>query len=287
MKIAIYGSRRQDAHLPALDAFLRSLGAQGHEVVMHPKLYRYLMALIPEALQCVRRVMESAAGAGADMAVSIGGDGTFLRTVEWLGGAPTPIAGVNTGHLGYLTATGIEGIASVVPAFEAGRLEAEPRSLIEVAAPGLHVWPFALNEVALLKSETAAMIRVGATIDGLPLADYRVDGLLVSTPTGSTAYNLSVGGPIVQPSAPVWTIAPVAAHSLSMRPLVVNDSSVLTLTATGRAPHVRLSIDGRAVTLDIDTTLTLRRAPFCIQVLHPAGSSFAGTLREKLHWGED
>ncbi|MDE6136902.1 MAG: NAD(+)/NADH kinase [Muribaculaceae bacterium] len=287
MKIAIYGSRRQDAHIHALEAFMRSLSAEGHEVVMHPKLYRYLLAVIPGALMCVRRVVESAADAAADLAVSIGGDGTFLRTAEWLAGAPTPVAGVNTGHLGYLTAVGIDGIASLVPAFVAGDLVADERSLIHVASPEMRIWPYALNEVALLKSETAAMINVAAMLDGNPLADYRVDGLLVSTPTGSTAYNLSVGGPIVQPSAPVWTIAPIAAHSLSMRPLVVNDTSVLTLTATGRAPHVRLSIDGRAVTLDIDTTLTLRRAPFTIRVLHPADYSFSTTLREKLHWATD
>lgn len=287
MKIAIYGSRRQDAHLAELEAFLQSLECGGHEVVMHPKLYRYLMALIPQALRCVRRVLPSAADARADLAVSIGGDGTFLRTAEWVADSGTPIAGVNTGHLGYLTAVGIDGLGTLLAQFERGEMHTHTRSLIEVTAPALDIWPYALNEVALLKSETAAMITVAAAIDGAPLADYRVDGLLVSTPTGSTAYNLSVGGPIVQPSAPVWVVSPIAAHSLSMRPLVVNDSSALTLTAGGRAPHVRLSIDGRGVTLDTDTTVCLRRAPFGVKVLHRAGSGFAATLREKLHWGED
>ena len=287
MKIAIYGSRRQDAHLDKLDAFLRSLDDAGHDVVMHTSLYRYLSGLIPGSLRCVRRVMADGAEAGADMAVSIGGDGTFLRTAEWIGQASTPIAGVNTGHLGYLTAVGIEGICDIVPAFINGLLSVETRSLIQIVSPKLDTEPYALNEVALLKSETAAMISVRATLDGELLADYRVDGLLISTPTGSTAYNLSVGGPIVQPSAPVWIVSPVAAHSLSMRPLVVNDSSELTLTAGGRAPHVRLSIDGRGITIDTDTTLTLRKAPFGVKVLHPADYGFATTLREKLHWGED
>ena len=287
MIIAIYGSRRQDAHLPALEAFLRSLDSAGHEVVMHPKLYNYLLQLIPGALRCVRRVLPSAAEAGAQLCVSIGGDGTFLRTAQWIGAAATPIAGVNTGHLGYLTAMGIEGLAGLVPAFEAGLMRSHARSLIEVVAPSQPFSPYALNEVALLKSETAAMISVAATLDGVPLADYRVDGLLVSTPTGSTAYNLSVGGPIVQPSAPVWTVSPIAAHSLSMRPNVINDSCELTLTATGRTPHVRLSMDGRGVQLDTPATVTLRRAPFDVHMLQGPDYGFASTLRHKLHWGED
>lgn len=285
MKIAIYGSRRQDRHLDVLEAFLAGLDVAGHEVVMHPKLYHYLLALAPMALKCVRRVEEDASHIGADMAVSIGGDGTFLRTAAWVGASGTPIAGVNTGHLGYLTATGIEGLPGLVPAFEAGALAAEPRSLIEVAEPRLRtIWPYALNEVALLKTETASMISVHAAVDGHELAEYRVDGLLVSTPTGSTAYNLSVGGPIVQPYAPVWVVAPVAPHSLSMRPLVLGDGAELTLVPVSRAPHVRLSVDGRTVSLDSGTRITLRRAPFAVRVLHPAGYHFAATLRDKLHW---
>lgn len=287
MKIAIYGSRRQDAHLAVLESFLRSLDEAGHEVVMHPKIYRYLMALMPTALKCVRRVLPDASEACADMALSIGGDGTFLRTAEWIGAAGTPIAGVNTGHLGYLAATGIGGLASLTAAFENGMLSTCTRSLIELCSPHVDIWPYALNEVALLKSETAAMINVAAAVDGVPLADYRVDGMLVSTPTGSTAYNLSVGGPIVQPTAPVWVLSPVAAHSLSMRPVVLNDSSVLTLTPSSRSPHVRLSLDGRGVTLDTGTQLSLRRAPFGVKMLQPRGYDFAATLREKLHWGED
>jgi len=259
----------------------------GHEIVMHPKFYRYLLALIPAALKCVRRVIDDASAAGADLALSIGGDGTFLRTAEWVGASGTPIAGINTGHLGYLTACGIGGIGGIVGAFREGKLRVDTRSLIEIVSPELGIWPCALNEIALLKSENAAMINVRATIDGAHLADYRVDGLLVSTPTGSTAYNLSVGGPIVQPSAPVWIVSPIAAHSLSMRPLVVNDSAEMTLTASGRAPHVRLSVDGRCVIIDSDTQLLLRRAPFVVNVLHADGYGFASTLREKLHWGED
>lgn len=287
MKIAIYGSRRQDAHLDMLAEFLASLASDGHEAVMHPKLYRYLLHLIPGALAPVRRVLDDASGCGADLAVSIGGDGTFLRTAQWIAGADTPIAGVNTGHLGYLTAVGIDGLQTLLPAFAAGRLHTSPRSLIQVVSPELDIYPYALNEVAVLKNDTAAMITVSATLDGAPLADYRVDGLLVSTPTGSTAYNLSVGGPIVQPSAPVWVISPVAAHSLSMRPIVVNDSSTLTLVPGGRTSHVRLSIDGRAAVVDAGTQLTLRRAPFEVKVLQLPGRDFATALRDKLHWGED
>lgn len=283
MRIAVYGSKRQESSAEQIRLFLDNLRRRGATAVMHRKLYNHLYGFMPRALAAVGSVVDGN-DFEADLAVSLGGDGTFLRTAAWIGASGTAVAGVNTGRLGYLTATGIDGLPGIADAFAAGRLEADRRSLIEVTAPHLDMWPYALNEVALLKNETSSMIDVHATVDGHMLAQYRVDGLLVSTPTGSTAYNLSVGGPIVQPSAPVWVVAPVAPHSLSMRPLVLNDSSELMLQASSRAPHVRLSIDGRAVSLDAGTRICLRRAAFSINVLHPAGYHFAATLRDKLHW---
>lgn len=286
MKIAIYGSRRQDEHLAEIEAFMRSLAAADIEVVMHPKLYNYLRGVILPALGAVRRVTDSS-DFKADAAVSIGGDGTFLRTAMWVSRLGIPILGVNTGHLGYMTAIGVEQLAEVPQMLLSGKLITDRRSLIEIKTPALTTWPYALNEVTVSKDDSASMIDTRALLNGAPLADYRADGLIVATPTGSTAYNLSVGGPVIEPATAVWVISPIAAHTLSMRPLVVSDSSTLTLIPSARAEHFRLTLDGRSVSLPVDTELTLSKADFTVDILQLPGSSFIDTLRNKLHWGSE
>lgn len=286
MKIAIYGSRRQDGHFQEIESFMNRLSQLGFEVVMHPKLYKHLRAVMLPALGAVRRVTDCG-DFTVDAAVSIGGDGTFLRTAMWLEGKDVPIIGVNTGHLGYLTALGVDRIAEVPDLLLSGTLECERRGLIEVVSPELPTWPYALNEVTVSKDDSASMINTVANLDGNLLAEYRADGLIVATATGSTAYNLSVGGPIIQPGTPVWVISPIAAHALTMRPLIVGDRSTLTLCPNARAEHFRLTVDGRAASLPVGTAVTLRRAPFDVTVLHLPGSTFSETLRNKLHWGVD
>lgn len=284
MRLAVYGSRHQEGFLPRIGAFLTDLDARGVEVVMHSKLYNYLLHLIPGSLGCVRRVTDTP-DFTADFAVCLGGDGSFLRTALWVGDKGIPVVGVNTGHLGFLASVGVDGLPCLPDALASGAFFTEPRTLVRVCAEGLEQPLCALNELTLTKSDTSSMISVEATVDGIPLADYRADGLIVATPTGSTAYNLSVGGPIVQPSAPVFIISPIAAHSLSMRPLVVGDGSVLGFTVRGRAHSFRLGVDGRAVSLPVDTCLTVTRAPYHLNVVMLDGHDFADTLRNKLQWG--
>ncbi len=283
MKLAIYGSRRQEPYLEQIRSLLTLLDEASDEVVMHTKLYNYLLHLMPTAMKCVKRVTDSADFV-ADAAVSIGGDGSFLRTAAWVGDKEIPIVGVNTGHLGFLASLSVDQLSTLPAMLAGGHYRTEARSLIEVDCPGLRGWPYALNEVAIAKGESASIIDVKARIDGADLADYRADGLIIATPTGSTAYNLSVGGPIVQPTAPVMVLSPVAAHSLSLRPLVVGDTSVLTFTCDSRAGGFRISVDGRSTDVALDTRVTLRRAPFAVRVIMPEGSNFAATLREKLDW---
>ena len=284
MKIAVYGSRRQDAHFQEIEAFMKRAAELGLEIVMHSKLYKHLRAVMLPALGAVRRVTD-ASDFTADAAVSIGGDGTFLRTAMWIGDKEIPIVGVNTGHLGYLTAFGVDKLVEIPDMLKNGVLVAERRGLIEVESPQLPTWRYALNEVTVSKDDSASMINTRATLDGDLLAEYRADGLIVSTATGSTAYNLSVGGPIIDPRTPVWAISPIAAHALTMRPLVVADSSRLTLCPDARAEHFRLTLDGRWVSLPVGTEVCLRRASFDVVLLHLPGASFGDTLRNKLNWG--
>ena len=283
MTIAIYGSRHQEAYIDILDQFLRLLHKRGVEVVMHPKLYNYLLHLRPLALAAVRRVSASLDGT-PDLTLSIGGDGTYLRTVQWVGTRPTPILGVNTGHLGFLTAATIDQLPGLLDDFESGQFTPERHSLLEVRGVDLPFEGFALNEVTVAKDANASMVEVHTAINGRHLCDYRADGLIISTPTGSTAYALSVGGPIMAPSTPAIVLAPIAAHSLSMRPMVVGDDVAVELSVSGRADHFRISVDGRSCTLPMGTPLTVCRAAHTVTLLRRVDRDFASVLTTKLGW---
>lgn len=284
MKLAIYGSRRQEAFLPRIEAFLALLSQRGDTVVMHTKFYNYLVRIIPLSLACVRRVVDNA-DFSADFALSIGGDGTFLRTAAWIGNKQIPIISVNTGHLGFLSTINIEEINTLPDLIDSFLIE--PRTLLHVQCPNIRGWDYALNEVAITKDETASIINVHTLINGIDLADYRADGLIIATPTGSTAYNLSVGGPIVQPSAPVIVLSPIAAHSLSMRPLVLDDNSEIQLHVQGRTPSFRLVLDGRTSVIPVETPVVISKADFAVNIVRLASHNFASTLRSKLSWGCD
>jgi len=284
MRLAIYGSCRQEPYFNLIESFLNELHRRGDEVVMHSRIYRYLLHIMPRSLACVARVTDTPDFA-ADIAVSIGGDGSFLRTAAWVADKQIPILGVNTGHLGFLASLGIDDLPLLPDILSRGAYDIERHSLLEVVEPHIDGWPYALNEVCVAKAESASIIDVNVELGDIPLANYRADGLIIATPTGSTAYNLSVGGPIVQPSAPVFVLSPIAAHSLSMRPFVVDDSCVLTMRCDCRSQRYRLAIDGRSAMFGLDTRIILRRAPFVVNAILLPGHNFAQTLREKLSWG--
>ena len=172
-----------------------------------------------------------------------------------------------------------------------GHFFIEPRSLLEVRASGdglrqaISGWAYALNEVAILRHDSASMITVHTSLDDIEIASYQGDGLIISTPTGSTAYNLSVGGPIIQPTAPCWVLSPVAPHALTMRPLVVSDSHVITTKVDTRSDSYHVNLDGRLLVVPVGVTLHIRRAPFVVKVIHRDGHTFVDTLSSKLLWG--
>jgi NAD+ kinase len=294
MKVAIYGRRRQEEYSAQINLLLMFLSEMCDVVEIHEKLYNHLfgeLGLEPAAE--VARVFESTE-VDADLIVSIGGDGTFLRTIAWAGASTAPVLGINTGHLGYLSALSIDRAVEMVR--EAMKLSdkqkiierlkssfvVDRRSLLEVVSPDIRGRRYALNEVTVAKDDSSSVIDADTKINGRPLAEYRADGLIIATPTGSTAYNLSVGGPIVQPSANVWVISPIAAHSLGLRPLVVADDSEIEITVTGRSRTFRLSLDGYSVVLPMGTRVVLRRAPFAVNVVECRGDEFPAMLHQKL-----
>lgn len=289
LKLALYGNKRQRGDIAPLTNLINNLAGHYPEVVC--SVQTDFMNFMKRSLcvpECISETFDSA-DISADMALSIGGDGTFLRTAARIGALETPILGINSGNLGYLSAIDILEAPGIVDDIISGQYFVEPRSVIEARGP-IGIMPsnnFALNEVAILKKDNASMISVEATFGSRSTATYRADGLIVSTPTGSTGYNLSVGGPIVAPDAGTWIIAPVAPHSLNMRPLVISDESEIHLTARGRSDSFLLAIDGRSTPVPDGTTIHLVKAAHQVQVVHHRGSSFIDTLRTKLLWGID
>lgn len=285
MTIGLYGSRRQHGVIELIEQFLGELLAKGVDIVMHRKLHTHITTELERTLSPAIRVVADD-DFQADLVVSLGGDGTFLRTAAWVGAKEIPIVGVNTGHLGYLTALPIERLPHLLEMIERDDFIIERRSLIEVTEPALPFCPYALNEVTVFKEASASMITAHVEIDDMTLADYHADGLIISTPTGSTAYNLSAGGPIIQPTLDVVVVTPLAPHSLAMRPLVADGSSCITVTPSGRAPMVRLALDGRSLEIPAGTAIRLTRAPFSTLVMQLSTHPFTQALRDKLHWGE-
>jgi NAD+ kinase len=222
----------------------------------------------------------------ADVALSLGGDGTFLTTVMWVVEQDIPIMGINMGHLGYLAAYSLDEAEQAVDDLLAGNYTIERRSMLRARCEGVEIeHPLALNDIAILRQDTSSMIEMETTLQGKPLTTYKGDGLVVCTPTGSTAYNLSAGGPILEPTTRCLVLSPLSPHSLTMRPLVVPDESVITIVTHTRADTYRLSVDGEGITCPAGTRVTIERAPLTVQVIQRTDNNFARTLRHKLHWG--
>lgn len=282
MKIAIYGSRRHHELRQQTQSFLRNLSLAGAELCVDHKLYHHLstelgitMTGIAEADKCP---------ADADLAISLGGDGTFLRTVAWIGTLDIPVLGINTGHLGYLTALTLPEAITEVDRIMSLDFRIDRHTLLQVSADGLTGQCLALNEVVVSKEDSASMITASVNIDGHYLGDYKADGLIVATPTGSTAYNLSVGGPIVQPSAPVMVLSPIAAHSLTLRPLVVDDSAHISIAVHGRGHRFRLVLDEHYTSMPMDTEVQIYRAPHRVAIMQLPDRDFTQVLNSKLQF---
>ena len=224
----------------------------------------------------------------ANLVISVGGDGTLLRTAAAIGNSITPILGINTGHLGFLADVSPANIDTTIEAFLNGYYTIEERSLLSVeSTQNLSVYPYALNEVAILKFDNSALIQVTAEVDGNLLTSYLADGLIICTPTGSTGYSLSVNGPIISPYSKTFCIAPIAPHSLNIRPVIVDDSSVITLKVTSRTQKFLMAIDGRSQVMDETATIVLKKAPYTIRVMKIKHQHFFDTLRDKMGWGAD
>ncbi len=226
---------------------------------------------------------------GADLVVSLGGDGTFLETIRRMGGCPVPVAGVNIGHLGFLTACQDEEVDELAEAVAKNEHLVIERSMLRVRMKeekvGEHEF-LALNEVVLMRGETGRLVSLEARVDGELLNEYRADGLIVATPTGSTAYSLAAGGPLVGPESKVMVMTPICPHTLSGRSLVIADTSTVSLSPCAHHPEpILFTVDGRDILrVDRHSKVVVDKAPEPLRVVRLPGHSFYETLRRKLAW---
>ena len=268
MKIALYNRSRNEG-IDTLKQLLRKKGA--------------LLACYGEDFTSWEDLPED-----TDIFLSLGGDGTFLQSLTFVRDRGIPVAGVNFGRLGFLTTARADDTGQWVDDLLAGRYQVEERSLLRVTCADMPdgFYPFALNEISLQR-RGAGMLSVHVCIDGRDLPAFWSDGLVVATPTGSTAYNLSVGGPIVMPASEVMVIAPIAPHNLNVRPLVVPMSSFVEMRFESRGGSALLAVDNRPFEIRSGTAVSLAKGRFGLRYAALSDNNFIGALRDKLFWGED
>ncbi|MEQ9658881.1 NAD kinase [Fulvivirga sp.] len=224
-----------------------------------------------------------------DALITLGGDGTLLDAVTHVGNGNVPLLGINTGRLGFLATTSKENIESSLEELFEQKYQFDERSLIELKTDDklFNGYNFALNDFAILKKDTSSMIVVHAYIDDEFLNAYWADGLIVSTPTGSTGYSISYGGPLVLPHSENFVLTPVSPHNLTVRPIIVPDNSKLSFTIEGRSKNYLVSLDSRITTVDDSVKFNVQKANFKIKLIQLKDNNYFKTLRQKLNWGLD
>jgi len=287
LRFAIFGNTYQSKKSVSAEKVITHLRRRGAEVCVDRSFHEFLSNSMKVHLDGVT-VFDGAAFE-ADYAISIGGDGTFLKTAACVGRKQTPIIGVNTGRLGFLADVLPDDSEAALDAVFDGRYVVESHAVIQAETrDGQSLeCPYALNEIAVLKRDNASMISIRVCVDSEHLVTYQADGLIVATPTGSTAYSLSNGGPIMTPRTDTLCLTPVAPHSLNMRPIVISDASRVELTVKSRSHNILLAFDGRSYTLAEGTSIAISKAPYSTMIVKRAEHGYFATLREKMMWGAD
>ena len=284
MTIAIFGNTLRQETIREVRHVVEFLQLRGVDIVLSQELRHE--AFNREFLSVEDYISQT--GEVIDFAISVGGDGTFLTTASLVGHLDIPILGINCGHLGYLAEVQMDNIDAVLDQLITNNYTIEQRRMLEATCQqgGKIVSPYALNEVAILKSGLSSMITLDVALNGENLHNYKADGLLIATPTGSTAYNLSAGGPLLDPHVNAIILTPVATHSLNIRPLVVLDDSRIDVKISSRNGNYLLSVDGRSQVLSQDLQLHIERSQRTIKLVRINGQTFMQSLKDKLHWGK-
>lgn len=287
LTFAIFGNSFQPRKSQSLMRVLDFLRSKGASIIFDRTFYDFLTAEQNQELGNVGTF--DGDDFNADYVISMGGDGTFLKAAVRVGIKSIPLIGINMGRLGFLADVLPGEVELALQAVLEGNYNIEEHTAIQISTSGgdFDGCHYALNDIAVLKRDIASMIGIHTSIDGSFLVNYQADGLIVTTPTGSTAYSLSNGGPIIVPQTRTLCLTPVAPHSLNIRPIVISDSSTVTLEVESRSHNYLVAVDGRSYTMHEGSTVTISKAPFVTRIVKPNGRRYFSSLRDKMMWGAD
>ena len=290
MKIAIYSKSSEKQTIKVVKELLRLAKPHDIEFYIENSFYKLLNTkfISQEKLKIFSSYKDL--NSSFDLMITIGGDGTLLRSISFVRDLEIPIIGINTGRLGFLATLNQDLLHSELTKIVAGEYKIENRTLLEVEVKGnktISEFAIALNEVTVGRKNTTSMIKIKTNLDGEYLNSYWADGLIISTPTGSTGYSLSCGGPIMSPLSQTLSLTPIAPHNLNARPLVISDETKIELSVSGREKSHLVSLDSRIISLENETLITIKKAKFKINIAYLEENTFYKTLRNKLLWGED
>lgn len=283
-KVVLHGLQIEDASKKYLQQIVDRLSSEGIDISYTAAFYERNKPLITPKSDLINKIDNS-----FDAVFSLGGDGTFLESLLYVGESEVPILGVNMGRLGFLASIAKEHIKESLYLLFNGSYKIEQRSLLSLKS-NVELFDgkmFALNECAILRKDTSSMIMVKCFIDNEYLNTYWADGLMVSTPTGSTGYSLSCGGPLMMPDAKDFVITPVSPHNLNVRPLIISDDSVLSFKIESRNRSFLISLDSRSETIDSEVDISISKSDFHAKLIRIEGTNFPDTIRNKLGWGFD
>jgi len=291
MKVAIYGQYYQNSTEPIIKDIFVFFNLNDVEIVIEAQFLAMLheKKIVSKSYQTFSSYFEL--DSSFDMLISIGGDGTILRAATWVRDSGIPILGVNAGRLGFLASVQKENIDDFLQLVMQKKYTISQRTLLsltcipEIAA--INEINFAMNEISVSRKDTTSMITIDTYLNDEFLNSYWADGLIICTPTGSTGYSMSCGGPIVTPDAQSLVITPIAPHNLNARPLVIPDNTEIRLKISGREENYLVSLDSRIASVKNESTLIIKKTPFRINMIEIEGETFLKTLRNKLLWGED
>lgn len=289
MKVAVYGRTLvSQVSAKAFQTLFNKLDSAGVEVLVYQPFLKQIESKWKGKANKTFTKYQDIKGK-VQFLFSIGGDGTLLETVTLVRDSGIPLMGINTGRLGFLSSISQDEIKTAVDALLKKKYTLDQRSLIELKVDGkkLGECNYALNEIAVLKTDSSSMITIHASVNGTFLNSYWADGLVVATPTGSTAYSLSCGGPIVMPDSDNFVITPVAPHNLNVRPIIISSQDIVTLEVEGRSTNFLISLDSHSETVQSSAKLTIKKADFTISLVKLENHDFLSTLRNKLMWGVD
>lgn len=288
LRFAFFGNEYQAKKSQAVYKIIAFLQQRKAEILMDKPFYEFITQ--GQRLDIsVTRVFEGD-DFEADFAVSMGGDGTLLETAARVGAKGIPIIGVNIGRLGFLAAVNPSEIENAFGAVYGGDYIVKEHTVIKLETEGggeVMTSPYALNDIALLKRDNASMISIRTSINDEYLMTYQADGIIVTTPTGSTAYSLSNGGPVIAPDTGTLCLTAVAPHSLTVRPIVLPDNCVITMKVESRSHNFLAAVDGRSVSLDDGTVVRISKAAYAARIVRFSDMRYFTTLREKMMWGLD